>query len=473
MDKKITIPAGIALMVVLAVAGMLAIFSYSPAPAYAALSSGSIALDDGGRTLIKVTTDTAIADDTVISVELNSMFGIDDGFATDDVAVTSLASAEDSTEQVVPHDTFSHTAGETEFSIAVNQSSGIVVAAGETTEIIISIATGNITYPTGGALAGLYTYGNAIDIGGVTTGFDYEVTVAADSLDTLKDFFDTIPDKPNESDEVVLEFTAPDDPSTAPGTDTEVTIAAGDFITIVLHEDFQVPDDISEADVTIDGNVIATPIGTGATPIAVADAHPANVVVDDDSVFDPSDNDTADWLIQIEVGDMAVGDAFPGEQGIFENANVTVTIAKAAGIKAPLEAGDYYVAYSFEEEPGTLDFVETSEVTLNRLVTLSSQDGGRGDEVVATAKGISGQTADFWRDADGDGTRDLSEIYLCTASAITDNLSECTFTVTGDFDGGHGGNCDGTGDEPSSPSDCNIINVLDGENNTAKIDFDD
>ena len=28
MDKKITIPAGIALMVVLAVAGMLAVFSY-------------------------------------------------------------------------------------------------------------------------------------------------------------------------------------------------------------------------------------------------------------------------------------------------------------------------------------------------------------------------------------------------------------------------------------------------------------
>ena len=39
MDKKITIPAGIALMVVLAVAGMLAIFSYTAAtPVEAAVS---------------------------------------------------------------------------------------------------------------------------------------------------------------------------------------------------------------------------------------------------------------------------------------------------------------------------------------------------------------------------------------------------------------------------------------------------
>ena len=216
--------------------------------------------------------------------------------------------------------------------------------------------------------------------------------------------------------------------------------------------------------------------GIGATAIPVADANPANVVVDDDAVFDPSDNDTADWLIQIEVGDMAVGDAFPGEQGIAAETEVTVTIAKAAGIMAPSEADPvdgYEVAIALVEDPELGHLIDIHYQTTDRLVTLSSQDGGRGDELVATAKGISGQTADFWRDADGDGARDLSEIYLCTASAITDNLAECTFTVTGDFDGGHGGNCDGTDDGPSSPSGCNIINVLDGENNTAAIDFED
>ena len=43
MDKKITIPAGIALMVVLAVAGMLAIFSYTAAtPVQAAITADSV-----------------------------------------------------------------------------------------------------------------------------------------------------------------------------------------------------------------------------------------------------------------------------------------------------------------------------------------------------------------------------------------------------------------------------------------------
>ena len=472
MDKKITIPAGIALMVVLAVAGMLAIFSYTAAPAYADLSGGSIALDDlvATTTNIKVTTDAPVVAGATIEVELLEGFEIASTFVTDDVTVTALSSAEAASVQTVVFTGFARTAGEASFSIIATPA--IAVADDTTTEITIALAGGRITYPTGGVVKGDYHYGVEVDIGGVETEFNYTVTIADDDLDDLDDVFDTIPNKPNKSDEVVLTFTAPDDSTTAASESQKVTIPAGSFITIVLHEDFQVPDDISESDVTIDGNVMATPVA-GTDPIAVADANPANVVVDDDAVFDPSDNDTADWLIQIEVGDMAAGDAFPGEQGIVENQNVTVTIAKAAGIKAPLEAGDYYVAYSFEEEPGRLNFEGTSEVTLNRLVTLSSQDGGRGDELVATAKGISGQTADFWRDADGDGARDLSEIYLCTASAITDNLAECTFTVTGDFDGGHGGNCDGTDDGPSSPSGCNIINVLDGENNTAAIDFED
>ena len=49
MDKKITIPAGIALMVVLAVAGMLAIFSYTAAtPVEAAAVADSGAYDTQG-----------------------------------------------------------------------------------------------------------------------------------------------------------------------------------------------------------------------------------------------------------------------------------------------------------------------------------------------------------------------------------------------------------------------------------------
>ena len=468
MDKKITIPAGIALMVVLAVAGMLAIFSYTAAtPVEAALSVGSIDVGTpppGGATITFIT-DADIANTVDIVITFPDEFALTASLDLMGVKVNGADDGANGTVVVAADAGPPAVAG----TVTIDLADTITVAdeddpatedVNETMPIVTVVIPSGIVGPTPGVVKGDYHYGFNVTAGAVETDFDYTINVAADTLDDLDDVFDTIPNKPNKSDELVLEFTAADD------------IPAGSFITIVLHEDFQVPDDISESDVTIDGQVEAEPVG-GDADIAVADAHPANVVVDDDSVFDPSDNDTADWLIQIEVGDMAAGDAFPGEQGIASGAEVTVTIAKAAGIKAPLEAGDYYVAYSFEEEPGRLDFEETSEVTLDRLVTLSSQDGGRGDELVATAKGISGQTADFWRDADGDGARDLDEIYLCRNVAITDNLAECTFTVTGDFDGGHGGNCDGTDDGPSSPSGCNIVNVLDGENNTAAIDFED
>ena len=118
---------------------------------------------------------------------------------------------------------------------------------------------------------------------------------------------------------------------------------AGDYITIVLHEDWQVPDGgISVSDVTIDGNVSAE--DTNGVVRRVADARPALVTVDDGSIFDTTDNDAKDWSIQIEIGDMAVGSEFPGLQGIDSQAEVTVTIAAAAGIRAPSKAGGYDVA---------------------------------------------------------------------------------------------------------------------------------
>ena len=476
MDKKITIPAGIALMVVLAVAGMLAIFSYTAAtPVEAALSGGSIS-EAAGTTTIMVTTNKTVNDDGVITVTFPEGFEISNDLMAADVTVTSVASDADAdaTPSSVPIDGFSHNDDELVFNVNVDDADGIVVPTDGSTKITIAIAGSHITFPEVNEIAGDYDFGDIeVTVDEVTTKINYTVPVADDStgLPGYKALFDPLPNKPNKSDEIELKFNAPGAEGGVLGTNPG-GIAVGSFITIVLHEDFQVPDNISASDVSIDGNVMATPVSNG-TRTAVADARPAKVTVDDDAVFDPGDNDSADWLIQIEVGDMAVGDAFPGVQGIDPGQPVVVNIAKAAGIKAPTEAGSYYVAYALVEEPSlTEPTLVIAELTTVILVSLSDQDGGRGDEIVATAKGISGGTADFWRDANGDGNRDVTEIYVCRSVSINDNLAECTFTVSSDFDGGHGGNCDGA-NKPANPSECNIVNVLDGENNRSVIDYED
>ena len=75
MDKKITIPAGIALMVVLAVAGMLAIFSYTAATPVQAVASNIVvtgpdnATETGNVTVMFTTNaDIALNDSIVIGL---------------------------------------------------------------------------------------------------------------------------------------------------------------------------------------------------------------------------------------------------------------------------------------------------------------------------------------------------------------------------------------------------------------------
>ena len=78
MDKKITIPAGIALMVVLAVAGMLAIFSYAASPIEAAVSGISADAADAntgtGTLTVTLTADETIAASTNVAVTLPADF---------------------------------------------------------------------------------------------------------------------------------------------------------------------------------------------------------------------------------------------------------------------------------------------------------------------------------------------------------------------------------------------------------------
>ena len=111
-------------------------------------------------------------------------------------------------------------------------------------------------------------------------------------------------------------------------------------------------------------------------------------------------------------------------------------------------------------------------------VDLSDTDAGRGDEIIATAKGVSDKgTVDFWRDANADGERQQSEVYLCRGVTEEDNVAVCSFTLTSDFEPGHGVGCGGVdepGDYPNTlPEDCNLVNIRDAEANNADIDWED
>ena len=588
MDKKTSIPAGIALMVVLAVAGMLAIFSYTAAtPVQAAVTEISAEGPEAnlaGTLTVTLTADEEITSGTRVAVTLPAEFTAVAGEATVTVDEgTAQAAATTVADGVVTFATQAIITVAEDSMVAVSIAitgvtapkfpgsySGLVVAVGPVADAVAvlgadvtvepSVEIGDVTvtaqesgtlddvtinfepdaaiaadtevvvaFPAGTAFEGVYTAEGA----GVTVNDGSAAAVVNDAAATVTfnlpaiaedaevaivisdvrapmagnymvsisgvpgaapgmgeyavaayDYdvdFDTIPNKPNKNDEVIIEFNAPGG-----------GIAPGSFITIVMHEDFQVPEDISVADVTIDGNVQA--LDTNNALRRVADAAPASVTVDDDQIYKPLDNDSADWLIQIEVGDMAAGDAFPGLQGIAEGARVTVTIAKVAGIRAPSEAepdegnpGDgYAVSLSLEEEPDpTIEghIIDTYYQTTDRLVTLSSQDGGRGDEIVATAKGWPGETIDFWRDANADNVRQSSEKMLCSQVELTDNVAECTFVLDSTFAAGHGdpsaavsnpSNCNGS-DDPSALNigNCNVINAVDSEGQVAKIDGED
>ena len=262
-----------------------------------------------------------------------------------------------------------------------------------------------------------------------------------------------VPNKPNKSDGVDVTFMAPD-----------TGINAGDYITIVLHEDFQVPDDISESHVSLAGSV-TNQGGTPATPApTVFSLRPASVTVDDTDKLTQDRDDgvefggDADWWIQIQIPDTytADNDNGAGNQGL--GGEVTVTIEKAAGIKAPKEAGDYGVGFAIAEEPEDATEIFARAQVINRLVELSEEKKGRGANIEATAKGFEVGTVYFWRDGNLNNMLDGTEDVLCHATVDDDHVATCEFELTNPPFMPGIGTC--TGSDP----DCNLVQAYDGVN---------
>ena len=224
-----------------------------------------------------------------------------------------------------------------------------------------------------------------------------------------------------------------------------------DTIVLRFEDDFQVPPSIDRNNVTMTATqVTGTGAVSGSANVAVA---PQVVTVD---FVGPENNEPE---ITITVPDMDPGDN-TGGNGIAGGATVNVIFAQAAGIRNPTEgkAGGYFPRISTSKETTPVE----SDVVIPFIVELDTAADPRNTEVTLVGRGFrNATTTTFWRDADGDGTRDGGELDLCSAVTGNDDVVTCTFTVTNPpFAPGTGTDC-----SFGALNNCNYINAIDGRNN--------
>ena len=207
-----------------------------------------------------------------------------------------------------------------------------------------------------------------------------------------------------------------------PGKNTNYTVkfnAAQDFVPGLndiavqfTDGDWIVPESINESSVIIE---------QGANV-----ANPASVSVDDQE-------------ITLQLQDMD-GDT-DGIQGIASGSNVKILFRTSAGIKNPLEGGEY--------KDMTVADMKLNALTIRRTVGLSEEDGGRGTAQTATGKGFKNGTTVTFVKMTGPDVKGVPNFdgatSLCSAVAA-DGVATCDFTVT----------------SPLFTSGMNYVNAFDG-----------
>ena len=161
-----------------------------------------------------------------------------------------------------------------------------------------------------------------------------------------------------------------------------------------------------------------------------------------DKIASPADISVDDTEITLVLGDMD-GDAV-GVQGIGKGENVTVVFRTAAGIKNPEEGGTY-------DEDLEIDDQTIPAITIKRTISLSEDEGGRGDEIMVTGKGFkNGTSVTFLRmESAGVKAADFDAGTSLCAGQASDGVASCSFTVT----------------SPLFKHGDNFINAVDGRSN--------
>ena len=202
-----------------------------------------------------------------------------------------------------------------------------------------------------------------------------------------------------------------------------------DLVVQFTDEDFQVPETISTSAVTIQAGY---------------------------NVANPNDVSVDDQEITLVLGDMDP-DA-DGVQAIGKGQNVTIIFRTAAGIANPEEGGGYGDMSVDGQDllwaDGKMDAngVPTEKsVQVKRTISLSEDEGGRGDEIMVTGKGFKNGTSVTFLRMESDSVKPAdfaAGTGLCVAEA-SNGVATCSFTVT----------------SPLFQHGDNFINGIDGRSN--------
>lgn len=216
---------------------------------------------------------------------------------------------------------------------------------------------------------------------------------------------------------------------------------------------------VDELEIELEDYSVPSSIRTASVAIEVTDKMGAG----QDRSFAPNDVAVSGEKLIIYMGDMLTRDDTREDFIISAGSYVRVTLRQSAGIQNPTKAGDYGPV--FKIAGGVLDEVHFDDDKkmypglthmIQRVVSLSEEDGGLGDVVMATAKGFEKNvTVHFFLDRNMNGMLDSGEDTLCSVATTSgDNIGSCEFTVTTPTFG--------TGD--------NFINAVDGDGNYSQLD---
>ncbi len=221
--------------------------------------------------------------------------------------------------------------------------------------------------------------------------------------------------------------------------DLEVFSTLTDDIVVEL-EDYSVPSSISESSVAVSRDRSGTILNTIADTVSVSGEKIAITI--------------GDWN-KDRTGGNQTGDTTVNNEDV-----ITIVLKQSAGIKNPSKAGDYGPAIEVKatHDPSNklIDINMTDRHTIQRIVKLSEEDGGLGDDVTATASGFEKNvTLHFFLDGDEgrapNGKLDLGEDILCSVQKTSgDNVGSCDFKVA----------------TPTFSRGKNYVNAVDGDGNT-------
>ena len=399
--------AGVAVFATLALAGMIGVFAFSAAQPLQAQAmpsttpSATRSLDistvaPGGQVMVKITAANTGGNPWYVTETLPAGFTTSDGDA-----LTGMPNARKFRSLGGPTITYTVTVGG---SVADGDHtiSGILRARpGDAPATDHTIADSTVAVASDGGNGGIDGNGGNDGIDGMTSG----------SVNAR-------PKDPGDIAQITVKF------------ETSMFLAIDESITLEVSDDLGVPGRISASDVSISG--MGAESGAENADKNPESASPHSVIVETDPAAER-------YSITLNIGNMDDSVDRRTDKGLAAGP-VTVVFRQGAGLTNRTEGGsdDWFVKTSQEDLLDSLPMTDDHDegqiptvYTVPHTISLSSYADSRGEEITVIGKGFKNDTTTrFWRDANGDGTRDTDETVLCEANANSDDVATCKFTLS-------------------------------------------